>query len=299
MMTPLLLAPYTRKLVWGEERWVVSARPGASSVVVGGEYAGWTLDRVVEKEGVSLTGVRSPNPRELPLLMKIIDARRPLSLQVHPDSASANTLGGDAKNEAWYVLSADSNGSAAKEELSACILAGLKDGVTEESLRSAIADGTAGDAAVRRPVKPGDIYYIPGGTVHAIGGGTRIFEVQQTGETTYRLFDWNRKDANGEMRPLHVEKALKAINWNEQGGKLFRKRVGTPFFTMYEQELDGKFTRTMDGVSFRTLFVVDGVLEVTSGGETVAATSGVGVVVPADTDEFTLKGRAKIISVTL
>lgn len=299
MTTPLLLAAHTRKLIWGEERWVVSARRGASSVVVNGKYAGWTLDKVIEAEGESVVGVRAPNPQELPLLMKIIDARRPLSLQVHPDMDAAGRLGGEAKNEAWYVLAADPAVASAGENISACILAGLKDGVKPDEFRAAIADGTAGDYALRRPVKPGDIYYIPGGTVHAIGGGTRIFEVQQTGETTYRLFDWNRTDGQGNRRELHIDRGLEAINWNEQGGQLFRKRVVSPFFTMYEQELDGKLTRTMDGVSFRTLFVVDGVLEVESGGETVAVTAGVGVIIPADTDEFTLKGRARIISVTL
>lgn len=299
MKTPLLLSPYEVKLIWGEEHWVVSARKGAASTVMNGIYRGVGLDEVVAREGVKITGTKSPSPDTFPLLMKVIDARRALSLQVHPNSTTAYILGSEPKSEAWYVLSADADAADPSAEIKADILAGLKPEITPERFFEEVMNGQADKCAVEYKVKRGDMCYIPGGTVHAIGGGVRIFEAQQTSETTYRLFDWRRTDRNGKPRDLHIAKGLSAINWRVKGTELLNRAIGTPYFTMRELDLDGRFQRALDTASFRAYFVVEGRIEVSCGGESVAAGSEGAIIVPADAEEFEICGKAKIVVTTL
>lgn len=297
MKTPLLLKAHDVRLVWGEEHWVVSARPGASSRVENGIYLGMGLDEVVAIEGVKVTGTKSPDPKVFPLLMKIIDAREPTALQVHPDHDTAEMFASESKSEAWYVLAADrSKGSG---ELEGTILAGLKPEVTPEGFLDLIMQGGVAQAAVKHAVKPGDMCFIPGGTVHAIGGGVRIFEVQETSETTYRLFDWKRLGLDGKPRQLHIARGLSAINWRLKGTQLLNRAVGTPFFTMRELDLEGKFQRALDTASFRAYFVVEGEIDVSCGGESVSAGKDGAILVPADAEEFTIAGRARIVVTTL
>ena len=297
MKTPLLLKAHDVRLVWGEEHWVVSARKGASSQVANGVYRGRGLDEVVAVEGVKVTGTKSPDPKEFPLLMKIIDARRPTALQVHPDHATAEMFASESKSEAWYVLAADRE--RGEGEQAGMILVGLKPETTPEGFLDSIMQGGAEKNAVGYAVKPGDMCFIPGGTVHAIGGGVRIFEVQETSETTYRLFDWNRPGLDGRARELHIARGLRAINWRLPRTELLNRAVGTPFFTMRELDLDGKFQRALDTASFRAYFVVEGQIAVSCGGESVTAGKDGSILVPADAGEFTIAGKARIVVTTL
>jgi mannose-6-phosphate isomerase len=297
MKTPLLLKAHDIRLVWGEEHWVVSARQGAASRVENGIYRGKGLDEVVAIEGVNVTGTKSPDPKVFPLLMKVIDAKTQLSLQVHPNRTTAYMLGGEPKSEAWYVIDADR--TKGEGPIAGAILAGLEPSVTPESFFESVLHGGADRAAVRYEVKPGDMCYIPGGTVHAIGGGVRIFEVQETSESVYRLFDWNRSGLDGKARQLHIARGLSAINWRVKGTELLKRAIGTPFFTMRELDLDGKFQRALDTASFRAYFVVDGEIFVSCGGETVSAGKDGAILVPADAEEFVISGKARIVVTTL
>lgn len=174
------------RLVWGTEEWVLSAHRSSPSIVAGG------LD-----DGRAFSEVRP----DFPLLLKVIDAHDRLSVQVHPNNANAALTGGEPKTEMWYMLE------------DGVIFAGLRPGTDAAALRCAIAEGRAEDVLVRHEAKRGEAYFIPGGLVHAIGDGARIFEVQQSSDTTYRLYDWGRKGADGRPRELHLEESLATIDF--------------------------------------------------------------------------------------
>lgn len=299
MRTPLLLAPHEVSLLWGVEHWVVSARRGAASRVINGKYAGMPFDRVVDVEGVNITGTKAEDGKVFPLLMKIIDAKKSLSLQVHPNRITAPMLGGEPKSEAWYIISARPEDAETHDALTATIMAGIKDDCDPETFLRAVVEGTAAEHVVQYQVVPGDMCYLPGGTVHAIGGGVKIFEVQETSETTYRLYDWNRKDGFGRPRELKIAHGISSVNWRVKGTELHRRAIGTPYFTMRELDLEGRFLRALDTASFRAYFVVEGNLAVSCGGEKVVAGENGAVIVPADAGEFVISGKAKVIVTTL
>lgn len=232
---PLLqFAPVFRDYLWGgdklvrqlgkpagpgrwAESWEIVDHADAQSVVAGGPFAGWTLARLMAEHGRELVGektwqriTRSEVPAGLrgrfPLLIKLLDAAEDLSVQVHPDDRLAAALNPPdlGKTEAWYVLSADPG---------ARIWAGLAAGTTREQLAQAVAEGRTGDLLHVIEPSRGDCIFVPAGTVHAIGGGNLILEVQQASNTTWRLHDWNRADSSGRARELHVEAALRAADF--------------------------------------------------------------------------------------
>ena len=188
------------------ESWEISDRPGAESVVVNGELAGLTLTELIQHYGRGLLGDACRDISRFPLLVKLIDAGERLSLQVHPDSNTCRELGNGAepKTEMWYIISAEED---------AKILAGLSDKATRYHLRELISSADVESLLQVYSSKPGDAYFIPSGTLHAIGAGNLILEIQQNSDTTYRISDWGRVDANGKSRELHVEQGMKSINF--------------------------------------------------------------------------------------
>ena len=188
------------------ESWEISDRAGAESVVVNGELAGLTLPQLIKFYGRGLLGESCRDISRFPLLVKLIDAGERLSLQVHPDDNACRESGDGAepKTEMWYVISAKSG---------AKILAGLSEKATRHHLRELIASPDVERLLQIYPSQAGDAYYIPSGTLHAIGAGNLILEIQQNSDTTYRVSDWGRVDANGNSRELHVEQGIKAINF--------------------------------------------------------------------------------------
>jgi mannose-6-phosphate isomerase len=157
----------------------------------------------MEREAGALLGAALPG---FPWLVKFLDAGDWLSVQVHPDEASVRRLwpGEGSKTEAWFVLEATPESR---------VYAGLLPGVDENALRDAVAAGRAADCLHQYRPRPGDCLFLPAGTVHAVGGGVLMAEVQQTSDATFRLFDWNRRDARGRSRELHVEQAMACIDW--------------------------------------------------------------------------------------
>lgn len=190
------------------ECWELCDRGSDQSSVAAGPLAGATLGSLVQQRGSELLGRHHPQPR-FPLLIKLLDAHRELSIQVHPDDARAAELTPSdlGKTEAWVVLAAEP-GSA--------IYAGLAPGVDRAALARAAADGTIEQCLHKFEPRVGDCVFIPAGTVHALGAGLVIAEVQQSSDVTYRLFDWNRTAPDGRPRALHVEQSLDAIDY-EQG----------------------------------------------------------------------------------
>jgi mannose-6-phosphate isomerase len=222
---PLRFESYLRPMVWGGrqlgevlgkplpnggtygEAWEISDHPSHASIVAYGPYKGQTLRQLMEQQPAALLGAAASRYQRFPWLVKLLDAWDWLSVQVHPNERDVARLwpGEGSKTEAWFVLAA-APGSR--------VCAGLLPGVDEQGLRKALREGTVGDCLHQFSPRPGDCVFLPAGTVHAVGGGVLMAEVQQTSDATFRLFDWNRRDARGQMRQLHIEEALACINWN-------------------------------------------------------------------------------------
>lgn len=223
MDVPLRFRPHLRPVVWGGRRlgevlgkplpgagaygesWEISDHPAHRSVVAEGPWAGTTLRALMERDAGALLG--TPDAPTFPWLVKFLDACDWLSVQVHPDDESVQRLwpGEGGKTEAWFVIDAAPT---------ARIYAGLRPGVGEKELRVALASGTVAECLHQFHPRAGDCLFLPAGTVHAVGGGVLMAEVQQTSDATFRLFDWNRRDAQGQLRALHVEESLACIDWS-------------------------------------------------------------------------------------
>ena len=233
-MYPLRFEPIFRRYLWGGRRlatelgksigegicaesWEIVDRPEANSVIANGDLAGMTLHALIESSGEQLLGTkvhqqihRDELPERLrgrfPLLLKFLDANKTLSVQVHPDDLAGSKKENPdlGKTEAWYVMDAAAGSK---------IYCGLKSGVNHGQLAEAVAQGTTEQVIHAFEPKSGDCVFVPAGTVHAIGQGLLVAEIQQSSDTTYRLFDWNRVDAEGNSRDLHVAEALQVTDF--------------------------------------------------------------------------------------
>lgn len=267
------------------ESWEISSRPEGDSIVANGPSAGQTLATVFKHWGAQLTG-RS----DFPLLIKILDANDALSIQVHPDDQN----GIPGKTEAWLVLHAQPG---------AKLVYGLKPGTDAASFEEAIKTGKIEDAVSWREVSAGDVLYIPAGTVHAIGPGLVLYEVQQNSNTTYRLYDWGRVDANGNGRELHLEKGLAVTSYGqppvlpapaqrtEQGATISR-HIDCFAFVLETVALNGQWQPQPNGTML--------CLTCTIGSGSVAGENGFdfsagdSFVLPAGLDSAVLSGNATL-----
>ena len=291
MLYPLRFHPVYKDYLWGGRRfeslrgpidvpgilaesWEVSCHPNGPSVIANGPLAGLSLPEAVERFGAELVGDRLPEKdlHKFPLLAKFIDAADRLSVQVHPDDDYARTheAGEYGKNEMWYVVDADPG---------ARLTVGVVPGTTRAAFAEAVVQGRCESLLQSVEVKPGDVVDIPAGLVHAIGRGILIYEVQQNSDTTYRVFDFDRVDAQGRKRPLHIEKALEVIDFDGAGrpplcpgvaempedgrvqsGVSRRVLVTNRYFTVEELTIArGTVTGLQaDGGRFRILTAIDG-----------------------------------------
>lgn len=188
------------------ESWEIVDRPEAQSIIQGGTHDGLSLHAMLLKHGADLMGPKWPAGKPFPILVKWLDCRERLSLQVHPPAAVAAALGGEPKTETWYIAHAAPG---------AHLIVGLKRGVTREHFKRAIADGTVESCVHHFRVAAGDSILVHSGQVHAIDAGSLILEIQQNSDTTYRVFDWGRVGLDGQPRQLHVAESLRAIDWND------------------------------------------------------------------------------------
>ena len=210
-MKPLVFKKSVHEALWGSESWEISAHPSDPSVIAGEERKGETL-----REAYS----------GFPLLFKVIDAKTRLSVQVHPNEETCKVTGGEPKTEMWCALS------------DGPIYAGLREGTTAADVEAAVKSGRFEELLVRHEAKFGDVFFIPGGLVHAIGDGVRLYEVQQSSNTTFRLYDWGRVGADGKPRELHIEKGLKAIDYSLPV-PVPCKSLDTPFFKFAQMPVRG------------------------------------------------------------
>lgn len=269
------------------ESWEVSAVPSYASIVTNGTFSGRPLDEVVKELPKEILGERvaASYGERFPLLVKFIDAERDLSIQVHPnDEMAMREHGKMGKTEMWYVIDAKPG---------AYLYAGFKEEVTPQEYKRRVADGSITEVLARHEVKPGDVFYLPAGRVHAICGGILLAEIQQSSDVTYRIFDYNRRDRDGKLRELHTELADRALDFKVEReyrtDYTARKNEvclikESPFFTVNMLELDCEMQRELRGMdSFIIYMCVEGCcsIGVQENVERVRLTAGNSCLIPA------------------
>lgn len=310
---PLAIEPRLDERIWGGHRLVEKlGKPGPRDRLIGesweiydenrvlnGPYAGKTIGALRRLMGRDLTGHVSPEA-VFPLLTKLIDARDVLSVQVHPDDRFARSLEHQShgKTECWYILAADPGST---------LTYGFARNITPDEYERLVQAGELESVLREVPVHPGDVVYIPAGTVHAIGAGILLFELQQTSDVTYRIYDWNRKDAEGRPRELHVEKARQVLDYHRFQRGLVKplhapdgKRsmlVAGPYFTLELAETGRHEMETRD--SPIGICALGGSATVTAREESVTVDPYSSLLVPAAAGSYVLdaSGTALVASV--
>ena len=286
------------------ETWELSAMPGRESVVAEGMEAGMTLSQLVRHHGAELVGddVYRRYGNSFPLLIKFIDAHRDLSIQVHPDEKMARQRHGcSGKNEMWYILQADEH---------SLIRTGFNRPVKVEEFDRSLADGSILDIVNAMYSKPGDVFYIPAGQIHSIGAGNMLVEIQQSSDITYRVWDYKRFDADGKLRPLHVQEAREALDFTPGGGKVHDRPciapgmtllVDSPEFVVRHLEFkDGYCLENPGCHSFVAMVCIQGETSLqVSRMPAVTLRQGETVLVPAALDRVEMSGTARLLLATV
>ena len=303
---PLKFKPIYKELIWGGDKlrsffgkdtpagkkigesWELADLPNDKSVITNGEFAGKTIAEVLQKYPQEITGKKDYRP-PFGLLVKFIDAADVLSVQVHPDKKTVKKLKtGSPKTECWYIIDAEPN---------SCIYKGLKTGTTKEQFAASIKAGSCAELLNKVSVKPGQCHFLPAGTVHAIGAGILIAEIQTPSDTTFRVFDWNRLQ-NGKPRHLHIEEALESIHFDQRpdelpvttGGRL----VDTEFFKVDKITAQAGATSQIPEGIMKVVIIIKGSGRIKSGdSQTVDFSKGQTILLPA-----ALKGQMLFDSFT-
>lgn len=314
-MYPLLLKPPVKDYIWGgaklkteynfetdkdiaAEAWVLSCHKDGPDIVLNGELAGKTLPEAIKIWGDKALGERAAAFPYFPLLIKLIDAKDRLSVQVHPDNEYALKNEGEfGKTEMWYVVDCEEG---------AQLIYGFSRDVSREEFEQRIKDNTLSEICNYVPVHKGDVFFISAGTLHAIGAGILIAEVQQNSNTTYRVSDYGRLGADGKPRPLHIEKALEvtertkpAVPYGAVGNEeptsfgSVRRLASCEYFTANLISLDGEAQLKETG-SFVSLVLLDGAAELKYSGGALSLKKGGSVFIPAGL-QFSVSGKAEIL----
>lgn len=318
---PLLFEPNLHTIVWGGnqlepykglepsdepigESWEVSAVPSSTSIIANGALKGKDLITVINENPDAILGtkVNEKYKGQLPLLVKFIDAKRDLSIQVHPnDEMAMREHGKMGKSEMWYVIQSTPD---------AHLYAGFKQEITPEEYQQRIADGTITEVLADHQVKAGDVFYLPAGRVHAICGGILLAEVQQSSDVTYRIFDYNRPGMDGKPRELHTELAAKALDYRvednyrteyDESANKAVQIIDSPYFSVRVMEVSKPFHRNLlkyDSFIITMCIEGDCKIYVRSTGEEVLLKQGHSTLVPAaiaDYDVIPLNGTTRIL----
>lgn len=308
---PIFLQPVFKERIWGGtklrdmfgydipsdrtgECWAVSAHPNGQSTVVGGRFAGKTLGELWNEHPELFAGSKA---KTFPLLVKILDASDDLSVQVHPNDeyAAVHENGELGKTECWYVLDAEPDAEIIYGHTAA----------TKEQLAEMIRKGEWDTLLRRVKVRPGDFFYVPSGTIHALGKGIVVLETQQSSDTTYRVYDYDRRDAEGKLRELHLEKAIEVTTVphadpvsdyiaETQGNALITTLVSNSFFTVQKWRINGNAVCSTPGTySIYSVISGDGVLTVGSGNYPIR--KGDHFLLPAGSTSFAVDGKLEMV----
>ncbi len=312
---PIRFKPYFKSVIWGGERickykdmeqpqdkigesWEISAVEGQESVVSEGPYKGMRLTELIERFGSELLGskVFDRYDGQFPLLIKLIDANDNLSVQVHPDDALAKERHGSlGKSEMWYIISADEG---------AKIYSGLNREMTPEEYVRRVKDGSIEEVLAIHDSRPGDVYFLPAGRVHAIGAGNFLAEIQESSDITYRIYDYGRRDAKGNTRELHTEQAKDAIDYTYYEN--YKSAPPTDnvadaviaeceHFTVNRLLLDGEMELHLSKDSFTVLMCLKGDVELDYEDGEMSIKTGDTVLVPATMNSVNLKGKGLLL----
>ncbi len=318
---PFLFEPNLHTVVWGGnqlrpykgleptdeqigESWEVSAVPTSTSIISNGGWSGRDLTSVIDEHPEEILGkaVSEKYDGKLPLLVKFIDAKRDLSIQVHPNDEMAQREHGKmGKSEMWYIIKADEG---------AHLYAGFKQSITAYEYQHRIADGSITEVLADHPVKSGDVFYLPAGRVHAICGGILLAEVQQSSDVTYRIFDYNRPGMDGKPRELHTELAAKALDYHVE--KNYRTEyaetdnravqiIDSPYFDVRIMEIDAPFHRNLlkyDSFIITMCMEGDCKIKIRSTGDEITLREGNSTLIPAviaDYDVIPLHGKTRLL----
>lgn len=316
---PVWFRPLVKPVIWGGdyiryfkrlhhetsaqigESWEVSGIEGDESIVDGGDDDGLTLSQLIDRRGASLVGrsVLSRYGNRFPILVKYIDAARDLSVQVHPDDELAATLGHpNGKNEMWHVMR---SGGGAK------IYAGFRRPVTPEEYDAAVTDKSIMELVKAHRSRPGDTFLLPAGTIHAIGAGNFLMEVQQASDVTFRVYDYDRRDASGNPRELHTELARRAIKFTPADiGPRRLERSPAPDVTLLDEDWAHVTRHRVDtprvigfpADSFTILCCIEGDIGVSYPSHSFNLESGHTCLVPATVTAMHFTGRGSLVSIT-
>lgn len=283
------------------ECWLLSGVPGDLSVVEDGPDRGLTIRQLIENDGASLLGKNNflRFGETFPLLIKIIDAADKLSVQVHPDDAMAQSLGHPrGKTEMWYALDSDDDAS---------LTLGFNTDVDPEEFRRMVDDGTVENVLNSEPVHAGDVFFIPAGTIHAIGKGCMVIEIQQTSDDTYRIYDYKRRDKDGRERELHVDLAMRALNFKHTSGAPVEYTahpdipvniVRSPYFSTNVMTLDEPLLRDYSECdSFVVIIAAKGDARLVSDSGDMDLHAGELALVPASTDNVNIEPVSEFTAV--
>jgi mannose-6-phosphate isomerase len=313
---PLQFNPILKERIWGGtklktelhkpitsditgESWELSTVEGDISVIANGDYQGKPLTEIINEFPNELLGteVHKNFGKQFPLLFKYLDAREDLSIQVHPNDELAkqrhNSFG---KTEMWYVMQADEGSS---------LIVGFKEKSNAKEYVEHLEDKTLFSILDTVAVNPGDVFFLETGTVHAIGAGLVVAEIQQTSDITYRIYDFDRKDANGNTRELHIDLALDAINYDKvEAKKNYSKSENTSnamvdckYFTTNFIPLDGNMAFQKNGSSFTVFMCTEGSFEIDIDGKNYTYKKGDTVLIPAAITNFSLNGKASVLEI--
>ena len=316
-MKPLKFKALLKQTIWGGDKiipfkhlddhlenvgesWEISGVPGNETVVADGEYAGKKLNELVIEQKDKLVGKANYERfgDEFPLLIKFIDARQDLSIQVHPTDEIAKRQGKErGKTEMWYIMDSDKD---------AKLYSGLKMQITPEQYKTMVEDDTITDALAQYEVKEDDCFFLPAGRIHAIGTGCFLAEIQQTSDVTYRIYDFKRKDKDGNYRQLHTKEAAECINYTVEDDYRthyeHKKNEGVtlvecPYFTTAVYDLDEPMTLDYSELdSFVILIGLKGEGTITDNeGNTVTISAGESILVPATTETLKVEGTIKML----
>lgn len=310
MEQPLFLEPVFHEKIWGGDRlssqfgytisttnpigecWGISGHPNGLSVIANGIYKGWTLDNLYQKRPDLFN---YPEDKCFPLLTKILDANDWLSVQVHPDDSYALSHEGElGKTECWYVLEAQEGAE---------IILGHQ-AKSKKELKDAFETADWERVLTRRSVKKGDFIYVPSGTIHAIGPGLLILETQQSSDTTYRVYDFDRVDSAGNKRELHLSKSLDVTTLEAPKEEISHKVtidalsietfISNSFFTVARWDLEGKATLTKDS-HYQLVSVIDGGANLSIGESQYTLVKGNHFILPSPLEYFEMEGTVSLI----
>lgn len=313
-MTPFELIPPIKDYIWGgtrlreeygkrsdsdrlAESWELSCHKEGRSVIADGEYGGKTLSYYLA-ENPSALGTDCNKFKDFPVLIKLIDARDKLSVQVHPDNSYAQRVEGEyGKTEMWYVIDCAEDAE---------LIYGFRRKLTKNEFRRVVEENTLLDKVNRVKVKKGDVFFIEPGTLHAIGAGILIAEIQQNSNTTYRVYDYGRTGADGNPRELHIEKALEVTKLSparpyklqkpvELDGRTVQLLADCEYFTVSKHEIREQSRLCADTRSFNHVLVIDGDGVLVSESGEISLKKGTSVFVPAGTGAYDIKGKITVL----